>query len=138
MQQLSIKRNKWGKPYLDGEGSLWFKRLSKEIKKLDNNIRFKRAKYGFYRLYWRQAYLHELCKDMPLNGYNFEMNDPRFESQKYFEELEDRDQFTMNIKNFREGYLDSRDTIMRRAYMMRNNAEFNTNATKAYRQMRVF
>lgn len=119
------------------EGTYWFNRLMKECKQISPYIRFKRIKYGFYRIYFRQAYLHEVCKDLGPNGYDFEMQDPRFRSQKYFEEYEDQAELTMNIKNFREGYYDSIQRIRTRVYMMKNSAEFYKEARNAYKQMRI-
>ena len=130
-------KNKWGKPILK-EGSLWFKRLKKETEKISSHIRFKRIKHGFYRIYWDQAYLHEVFKEMPIKGYDLIDVDPRLESKKYYEEYEDNAELTRNIKNYIEGYYDSKKTIQTRCYMMRNNWEFNDNARKAYRQMRVY
>lgn len=119
------------------EGSLWFRRLYKECKKISPHIRFKRVKNGFYRLYWRQAYFHEVYKEMPMIGYTMDDLDPRFENQKYFEEYEDQYELTRKIKNFVEGYHDSHGTIERRNYMMRNDKEFYDTARKAYKQMRI-
>ena len=120
------------------EGSLWFRRLFRECKKISPHIRFKRIKYGFYRLYWRQAYLHEVYKEMPMIGYTHEIDDPRLESQKYFEEYEDGGEIVRKIKNFVEGYYDSIKRIRTRVYMMQNNREFYTAARNAYKQMRVY
>lgn len=119
------------------EGSRWFRRLYREAKKIDPNFRFKRIKFGFYRIYYRDAYIHEVYKEMPYKGYDLDDLDPRFESQKYYEEYEDSGEITRKVKNYVEGYVDSIDRIRTRAYMMRNDKEFNDNATKAYREMVV-
>jgi len=118
------------------EGSRWFRRLVNDIHKIDPYLRLKRAKFGFYRVYWKQAYIHEIYKEMPLIGYDFEDQDPRnFESQKYYEEYEDVNERTRKIKNFKEGYWDSLDRIKTRVYMMRHDKEFNKEATQAYQQV---
>lgn len=118
-------------------GSRWFQRLYLDCKAIDRNIRFKRIKHGFYRIYWRQSYLHECHKEMPLIGYTFEDYDPRFENKSYYEEYEDNADLTMKIKNFREGYYDALGTIRRRCWLMRNNDEFNQRASRAYQQIKV-
>lgn len=134
---MKIVRNKWGKPTREGEGSFWFRRFVEKIKKLDPSIRFKRIKLGFYRMYWRQAYLHECYKEMPVKGYDMISYDPRFENQSYYEKYEDNADLTRRIKNFVEGYWDSMRTVILRAYQMRNDREFNERATKAYRQIKI-
>ena len=118
-------------------GSYWFKRFYRDCKRIDHNIRFKRIKHGFYRIYWRQAYLHECHKEMPFIGYTFEDYDPRFESKSYYEEYEDNADLTMKIKNFREGYYDALDRIRTRCYLMRNNNEFNMRTSNIYKQIKI-
>lgn len=117
------------------EGSRWFRRLRKECKGISPHIRFRRVKLGFYRLYWKQAYLHEVFKDMPEMGYDFEGYNPRLEDRSYMEEKEDRTELIRNVKNYVEGYRDSVDRIRTRVYMMKHNKEFNKTATKAYQQV---
>lgn len=104
---------------------------------MDRNFRIVRIKCGFYRIYYRQAYLHEIYKEMPQRGYDMDELDPSFEDKKYFEEFEDRAELTRKIKNFVEGYWDSKETIRTRMYMMRNDKEFNQNATQAYQNFYV-
>lgn len=104
---------------------------------MSRHIRVKRIKLGFYRIYFKQAYLHEVYKEMPEFGYDMDDLDPRFESQKYFEEFEDNTELTRTIKNFVEGYWDSLDRVRTRLYMLRNNDEFLKNAMEAYQQMVV-
>lgn len=119
------------------EGSRWFRRFCKDCKKISPHLKIKRIKLGFYRIYFKQAYLHEVYKEMPEHGYDIDDLDPRFESQKYFEEFEDRAELTRNIKNYVEGYWESLDRIRTRVYMMRHDKEFNESATKAYSQIYV-
>ena len=118
-------------------GNYFFKRLVNDCKKISPYIRFKRIKHGFYRIYWRNAYLHECYKWMPIVGYDFEDYDPRFESRSYYEEYEDNADLTMKIKNFREGYFDALNTIKRRVYLMRNQREFYERSKRAYKQVRI-
>ena len=119
------------------QGSLWFRRLLKDIKKIDPYLRVKRAKMGFYRIFWKQSYVHEIYKECPMIGYQFEIEDPSLESQKYYEELEDGNEITRKVKNYKEGYFDSLDHIRTRVWMLRHDKEFNQNAEQMYRQMVV-
>lgn len=119
------------------EGSIWFKKLYKDSTKLSKYIRFKRIKMGFYRIYWKQAYVHEVYKYMPAKGYDFIDDDPRFENRKYYEEYEDKAELTMKIKNYMEGYYDSWSKIKTRVYNMRNNDEAYRAAREAYKEMRI-
>jgi len=138
LDKFHISRNKYGCPVRVNEGSLWFRRLMKDVRKISKHIRVKRIKLGFYRIYWQQAYLHEVYKEMPNKGYDIFDYDPRLESQSYYEKYEDNVELTRKIKNFVEGYYDSKKTLQIRSYMMRNNKEFNDNAKKAYKQMRIY
>lgn len=119
------------------EGSYWFRRLMRDIEKIDKNIKVKRALHGFYRIFWRRAYIHEIYKECPLIGFTYEVEDPSLESKKYYEELEDGNEITRKVKNYTEGYWDSLDRIKTRVWMMKHNYEFNKNATDAYKTMVV-
>lgn len=119
------------------EGSLWFRRLQRDCKKMSRHIRFKKIANGFFRIYYKQAYLHEVYKEMPQHGYDFDYLDPRFELKKYVEEKEDRGEITRLVKNYVEGYWDSIDRIRTRFYMYRNNPEFNKTAIGGYAKMNI-
>lgn len=69
---------------------------------------------------------------MPLNGHDVYENDIRLVSKRYYEEYEDRAEITRKIKNYVEGFWDSRDRIQTRVWMMENNKEFNDTATRRY------
>ena len=117
-------------------GSMWFKRLVKECKELSPHLVFVPVKYGFYRIYWKSggesAYVHEVYMWMPRKGYDMDEKDPRFASQKYYEEYEDAAELTLNIKNFVEGYEDSLATFKKRVFLLRNNKQFLKDAIRAY------
>lgn len=113
-------------------GSRWFRRFVKDCKKISPHIRIKAIQNGFYRIYWKQAYIHEVYKEMPQHGHDIYEKDIRFISQKYYEEYEDRAQITRKIKNYVEGYWDSLDRVRTRNWMMKHDKEFNENATKRY------
>lgn len=118
-------------------GSLWFRRLKKEAEHLSLHIRFKRIKMGFWRIYYKGAYVHEVYQEMPLKGYDREEEDPRFENHKYYQEFEDQAELTRKIKNYVEGYVDSIKKIKVRIVNMRNDKEAYETARRAYSQMRI-
>ena len=119
------------------EGGYWFRRLVKDCKKISPDLRVKRIKYGFYRIYWKTAYIHEVYKEMPQIGHDIEEADIRLVGKKYYEQNEDRAELTRKIKNYVEGYWDSLDRIRTRVYMVKHDKEFHDNAIKAYSQMVV-
>lgn len=119
------------------EGTAWFRRLVKDCKKISPHIRIKRIKLGFYRIYWKQAYIHEIYKEMPQNGHDIEEVDPMFEDKEYGEKWEDQAEMTRKIKNYVEGYFDSLDRIRTRSWLMKHDDEYNKKATQAYKQMVV-
>ena len=127
-------------PVAKKEGSIWFRRLLRELVKISPYLRARRINNGFYRIYWKNAYIHEVYKDMPMKGYDKYDEDPNLQDQKFFEEYvehNDRGELTRNVKNFVEGYYDSIDRITRRLYMLRNDSEFFKEATKAYQQVTI-
>ena len=119
------------------EGSLSFKRLVKELSKITKYLRFKRIKHGFYRVYFKHAYIGEMYKNMPRKGYDFVDEDPRFEDKKFYEGKEDQIDLIRNIKNFVEGYSDSKDSLVTRLYMLRHDKEFNENSMRAFQTLVV-
>lgn len=108
---------------------------------MSTHIRFKRIKYGFYRIFWvgdgHNAYIGECSKDMPEIGYEIEEKNFQMEDKKYFEEYEENAELIQKIKNFREGYWDNLDRIRTSVYMLKNNAEYRRDAQKAYAEFKV-
>ena len=92
---------------------------------------------GFYRIYWKDAYMHECYSEMPYKGYDIEEEDPRLMDKKYYEEYEDNVQLTRKIKNFVEGYVDSMNKIKKRVWLFKNDDEHYKQAKRAYAQMKV-
>lgn len=125
------------KSALRTEGSVWFRRFLKDCKRISRHIRIKRIKYGFFRIYWKHAYIGEVYKEMPPMGYDFEEKNMHFDEKKYYEKLEDRAELTRRIKNFKEGYYDSLDRIRTKAWLMKHDKEFYDTATKGYQTIRV-
>lgn len=117
------------------EGSIWFQRLINDCKKISSHIRIKRIKHGFYRVYWKQAYIGELFKEMPMIGYNHTDNDKRFEDKQFYESKEDGVEMTRKLKNFVEGYWESLDRIRTRVWLMRHDKEAYKTAVDGYKQL---
>ncbi len=126
---------------INEKGTRWFRRFVKEAESMSPHIRFKRIKFGFYRIFWvgdgASAYIGECCKYMPEIGYDIEEKNFQLESKSYFEEYEDNAELIQKIKNFREGYWDSIDRLKTKVYMLKNNKEFREEAQKAYAQFKV-
>lgn len=118
-------------------GNNWFRRFYRDCKKISPLIRFKKIKFGFYRIYWKNAYIGECYDNMPPKGYDKEEDDVRYMNQSYYEEYEDKAKLTRQIKNFVEGYYDSINTIRTRIYMLKNDYEFRNNSQKAFRSFYV-
>lgn len=113
-------------------GSRWFNRLVKDCENISSHIRIKEIGNGFYRIYYNQAYIYEVYKEMPQIGYEDETKDFNFVSKKYIESREDPSEMVRKVKNFVEGYWEALATIRIRVWMMKHDKEFNEKATKRY------
>lgn len=119
------------------EGNYWFRRLQKDATRMSPHIRFKRIKYGFYRIYLKQAYIGECSKDMPEFGYDIQEKNWNFEDRSFATEYEDLMDQTAKLKNFREGYWESVNRLQTKIYMFKHNKEFYDTALRGYSQMRI-
>lgn len=131
----------FGLPEEMEKGTRWFRRFVKKAQAMSPHIRFKRIKYGFYRIFWvgdgESAYIYECSKDMPQFGYDIEEKNFQLDNKKYFEEYEDNAELIQKIKNFKEGYWDSIDKLKTNIYMLKNNSEHRKEAQAAYKQFVV-
>ena len=122
-------------------GTRWFNRFKTEAEKMSPHIRFRRIKFGFYRIFWvgdgEAAYIGECSKDMPQFGYDIEEKNFQLDSKKYFEEYEDNAELVQKLKNFKEGYWDSLDRLKTSVYMFKNNTDHRKEAQAAYRQFTI-
>ncbi len=122
---------------INDNGSYWFRRFRDEALSMSPHIRFRRIKYGFYRIYWvsgggHPAYIGECYKEMPEIGHDVEEKNYQLDSKKYYEEYEDNADLIRKIKNFVEGYWDNLDRIKTKIYMLKNDSEFRKEAQRAY------
>lgn len=112
--------------------SNYFKRAKKECEAISPHIRFKKIKLGFWRVFYKNSYLHECCENMTFKGYDITEPNPRLESRSFYEEYEDNIDTIYHTKNYREGYVDFMDHIRTRMWMHKHNKEFSQRAEQAY------
>ena len=115
--------------------SSWFIRFKKELEAVSPHVRFRRLRFGFWRIYYKEAFLGECFEEMPSRGYDIEDYDIRLSSQKYAEKWELHEEMVRRIKNFVEGYYDQTASLRRRLYLLRNNREFYETAVDTYKQV---
>lgn len=118
-------------------GSRWFRRFKAECEEMSPHVRFRRIKFGFYRIYYKGFYIGECYKEMSPVSYDIEELNVNLSKQSYFEEYEDNAKTVRQIKNFVEGYYDSIASFKRRMYMLRTDDEFYKTSRDAYRTMYV-
>ena len=92
---------------------------------------------SFWRIFEKGTYLHEVYENMPYKGYDIEDKDIRLISQKYYEEYEDRVELIRKVKNFVEGYIDSKNRLKVRFYMYKNDKEFLETARRSHKVFHV-
>ena len=117
--------------------SIWFKRLERGLPRISPQLRLVPIGLGFWRIYFKQAYVHEVFEEMPENGYDFEGYDPRIVNQSYYEEYEDHPELVRRIKNFIEGYWDSIRRLERRVFLLRHDREFYERSVNAYKHVEL-
>jgi hypothetical protein len=117
--------------------SIWFKRLVEDCRKISPHIRFKQIKHGFYRIYYKTAYIGECFKNMPEHGYDIFERAQGFEDYSYYQKYHDTADSTLRIKNFVEGYWETLDKIRTRLFMFRHDKEAYERARQGYSQMRI-
>lgn len=120
------------------KGTRWFARFKREAEAMSPHIRFKRIKYGFYRIYWvgdgAAAYITECSENMEQFGHEIEEKNFQLDSKKYFEEYEDNAELIQKIKNFKEGYWDSVDKLKTNVYLFKNNSSHRKAQQAAYKE----
>lgn len=121
-----------GIPYAN-EGSKYFKRLMRDLARYSKHIRVKRIRYGFYRIYWKEAYVHEVYKEMPYRGYSWVSDNPYHESFRWVQEHEQDGELQRKVKNFVEGYTEASKAIKLRIYQFKHNKEHYQMAKDMYK-----
>lgn len=123
------------KAAFQNEGSYWFRRLMRDLYKISKHFKIRRIRCGFYRIYWKDAYVHEVYKEMPYRGYTWYTESPYKDSLKLSQEWEQDGEIQRKVKNFVEGYYESLKAITLRTYQFKNNDEHYRTARQMYRQM---
>lgn len=116
-------------------GSYWFKRLVKELRSMSKHFRIRRIRHGFYRIYWKDAYVHEVYKEMPYKGYSWYTDSPYKESLKLMQDYEQDGEIQRKVKNFVEGYAEAAKAIKLRMFQFKNNDEHYQTAKDMYKQV---
>lgn len=118
--------------------SYWFKRLERELPKIDSRLRLVKLKLGFYRIYRGAHFIGEAYEELGPNWREIESYDPRLENQSYYEEYEDHVKMVRTLKNFMEGYYDLVSKIRRCVYQLRHNEEFARRSGNIYNNAESF
>jgi hypothetical protein len=114
------------------EGSVWLRRLQKELKCISKHIKIRRIKHGFFRIYWKDAYVHEVYKEMPYRGYSWYTESPYKDSLKLMQEWEQDGELQRKVKNFVEGYSEAIHAIKLRVHQFKTNNEHYQTAKEMY------
>lgn len=117
------------------EGSYWFRRFMRDLSKVSKYIKVRRIRHGFFRIYWKDAYVHEVYKEMPYKGYVWYTESPYKESLRLVQQWEQDGEVQRKVKNFVEGYVDALKAIKLRVYQFKNNDEHYQTAKDMYKQM---
>ena len=119
----------------DVKGSYWFRRLVKDLKKISKHIKVIPIRHGFVRIYWKEAYVHEAYKEMPMKGFVWYTDSPYKESLKLVQQWEDDGEIQRKVKNFVEGYWEALHAIKLRIFQFKNNEEHYRLAKDMYRHV---
>lgn len=117
------------------EGSYWFRRLMKDLHTISKDFKVRRIRCGFYRIYWKDAYVHEVYKEMPYKGYVWYTESPYKDSLRLVQQWEQDGEIQRKVKNFVEGYAEASKAIKLRVYQFMNNYEHYKTARQMYQQV---
>jgi len=117
------------------EGSYWFRRLMRDLYRMSKHFKVRRIRCGFYRIYYKDAYVHEVYKEMPQRGYEWYTQSPYIDSLKLVQQWEQDGEIQRKIKNFVEGYHEAYKAIKLRMHQFRNNDEHYRIAKDMYKQV---
>jgi hypothetical protein len=117
------------------EGSIWFRRLVKDLRKISKHFKIRKIRCGFYRIYWKDAYIHEVYKEMPYKGYVWYTDSPYKDSLRLVQAWEQDGEIQRKVKNFVEGYVEASKAIKLRVYQFKNNPEHYRIAKDMYKHV---
>ena len=115
------------------EGSPWFRRFVRDLYRISKHIRVVRIRCGFFRVYYKDAYVHEVYKEMPYRGYVWYTESPYKDSLRLVQEWEQDGEIQRKVKNFVEGYSEATHAVKLRIYQFKNNDEHYQIAKDMYR-----
>jgi len=116
-------------------GSYWFRRLVRDLYSMSKHFQVRRIRAGFYRIYWKDAYVHEVYKEMPQRGYEWYTQSPYAESLRLMLQYEQDGEVQRKVKNYVEGYHEAIKAIRLRVYQFKNNDEHYRVAKDAYKNV---
>lgn len=119
------------------KGSYWFNRFKKDVKKISPDIVIREIRNGFYRIYYKNAYIGECWGNMPEMGYDIFERSQGFENYEYYQDYHSNADTALRVKNFVEGYWESLEKIRIRLYQFKNDKEFYERAINGYKTMRI-
>lgn len=125
-----------GIPY-QNEGSPWFRRFVRDLYRMSKHFSVRRIRCGFFRIYWKHAYVHEVYKEMPYRGYTWYTESPYKDSLKLMQEWEQDGEIQRKVKNFVEGYSEASKAVKLRIYQFKNDDEHYRTAKDMYKQVVV-
>jgi hypothetical protein len=117
------------------EGSIWFRRLMKDLRKMSKHIKVRRIRHGFFRIYFKEAYVHEVYKELPYKGYVWYTESPYKDSLKLSLAWEQDGEIQRKVKNYVEGYSEALKAIKLRVYQFKNNEEHYRLAKDMYKHV---
>jgi len=117
------------------EGSYWFRRMVRDLYRESKHFKIRRIRDGFFRIYWKEAYVHEMYKEMPYRGYVWYTESPYKESFKLMQENEQDGEIQRKVKNFVEGYSEAYKSITIRIHQFKNDEEHYKIAKEMYQQV---
>jgi len=121
-------------PFQD-EGSYWFRRLVRDLYKKSKHFKVRKIRHGFFRIYWKDAYVHEVYKEMPMKGFVWYTESPYKDSLKLVQEWEQDGELQRKVKNFVEGYWEAKKAIELRVFQFKNNVEHYNIAKDMYKEV---
>ena len=107
----------------------------RDLNKKSKHFKVRKIRHGFFRIYWKDAYVHEVYKEMPMRGYTWYTESPYKDSLKLVQEWEQDGEIQRKVKNFVEGYWEALKAIELRVFQFKNNREHYDLAKDMYKNV---
>lgn len=102
---------------------------------MSKHIKVRRIRHGFFRIYFKEAYVHEVYKELPYKGYVWYTESPYKDSLKLSLAWEQDGEIQRKVKNYVEGYSEALKAIKLRVYQFKNNEEHYRLAKDMYKHV---